>query len=42
MDLGAGADIQNGNRFAEGKADASKRRVAYYYDRGQLYWACNA
>ena len=36
MDLSAGADIQNGNQFAEGSSDAKKRRVAYYYDRSGL------
>ena len=41
MDLSAGADIQNGNQFAEGSSDAKKRRVAYYYDRSGLETAHN-
>ena len=41
MDLSAGADIQNGNQFAEGSSDAKKRRVAYYYDRSELETARN-
>ncbi len=37
MDLAAGESIQNGNTIAEGSSDAQKRRVAYYYDRSNLY-----
>ena len=37
MDLAAGESIQNGNIIADGSSDAQKRRVAYYYDRSNLY-----